>query len=150
MKVFEEFDFEDEPEKIPDNTVQVAKLVERALKGEHNKWEFIRDVGEFQAAVIINRSTNKLVKGFIKSTRALYKEYNKAIKNDKTNVDLTLALYELSQTVAFYKEEIKIVDDMIAEFRAYAFSGHLIDLAMGYTRPEEDLYDHRKPKPTNM
>ena len=152
MQVFEEFETEaeKEPEVQNNNVVKISKLVDRAMNGTHTEWEFIKTYDEMITALTAISATSKVIKGFKKSTRALYKEYIKLVKKNSSNLDLVLSLRELTRTINFYKEELNILDDMLDEFRVYARAGHMLEIVTGDIRKVEDLYDFRKPKPSSM
>ena len=150
MKVFEEFDVEPEVPKQPTKLDTVAQLIERALKNQHCNWEFIKSFEEFLMTLELVCAHKKIVKGFVKSTKSLYKVCRKSIKNDKSDLDVVISLTELEQTVMFYKAEIRTLEDMLQEFRAYTNKGHLAEMILGYKREEMDLYDHRRSKHKNI
>lgn len=146
MKVFEEFDFEEEMPKSPNEDV-LLKLLERAQKNEHGKWEFIRSLEELNAVFTFRRAIRKIVTGFKRSTLQLLKTYKKEVRTHSPNLDVLLAAEEMANAFEFYKKEIEIAEDMIDEYKAYTCSGHILDVALNTYRPTEDLYDFRKPKP---
>lgn len=152
MKVFEEFDFEDDEPMSREQArlQQVENMIDRALHGKHNEWEFIRSLAELEAAKIAVTATNKIIKGFTKSAKALLKAYRKEVKEKKGSTDTVVAIQELAKTIQFYSDEVRTVKDMIAEFKVYMSRGHFVEMLLGQHRTAEDLYDFRKPKPTNL
>ena len=130
---------------MEDNELQVAEqLIQRAKKGEHSEFEFIRSIEEYFAARTIKKTLRKVIKSFTTPRNNLYSAYIESIKAGTNNLNVILAFSELEQVIKFYEDEIWIISDMIDEYRVYVHSGHIIDTIIGNYRKEEDLVDFRK------
>jgi hypothetical protein len=72
-----------------------------------------------------------------------YKTYLNQIQSGDQDLQTLLALKQFKQCVSYYQREKEIAADMLDEYWAYIFSGHIIDTLVGNVRKEEDLMDYR-------
>lgn len=120
-------------------------LVERALRDEHTKFEFIRSFDELLASYKCKRAIKTVAKGFAKTGRNILKTYLNGIKNDEENLDLLFSYRQIKTCQDFYEKDAAIVADMISEYNCYLRYGHLIkSILLNQYRPEKDLTDWRK------
>ena len=128
-----------------DDSLELAEqLIQRAKKGDHSNFEFIRSLEEYAAAKMIKKALKKVVKSFDTPKNNLYRAHVKSVQEGEDELNVILAFSELVQVVNFYSDEIGIVSDMIDEYVSYVHSGHIWDTLVGNYRKEEDLVDHRK------
>jgi hypothetical protein len=80
---------------------------------------------------------------FKKLYDSTYKSYLAQVAMGNPDLETLMALKQFKICTDFYKDETKILNDMLSEYTEYVLSGHVIDTLVGNIRPDEDLYDHR-------
>jgi len=118
-------------------------LVKKALKGEHMEKEFICSLRGLSITRGYIKNCQTIINSFISVYNAMQLVYLEQIKLDKQDLDLVISMKQFERCFNFYKEERSIAEDMIKEYRAYVFSGHILDTLLGNPRKEEDLVDFR-------
>ena len=97
-----------------DDSLELAEqLIQRAKKGDHSNFEFIRSLEEYAAAKMIKKALKKVVKSFDTPKNNLYRAHVKSVQEGEDELNVILAFSELVQVVNFYNDEIEIVSDMI-------------------------------------
>lgn len=124
-----------------------TELVERAIKGEHSEFEFIRSWQERTAVKTYLFGTSAVIRVFKNLCKATYKTYLSQIATRTQDIQTILALKQFKQCLAFYEREFEIARDMIKEYWEYIWNWHVIDTLVGNYRAEEDLWDHRGKNP---
>lgn len=143
MNVFEEFpEIENKVEEQGDDAIE--KLISVALKGEHQKIEFLRSIDEYEAGSILLRANMKVSKAFKKQAKRLLKQYFSEIATGYSSIDTLKAYRTFAICASYYEVEAERVEDRLSEYRAYLTAGHWLDAFFGRERVEEDLYDFRK------
>ena len=122
----------------------IDALVNDALKGEHTKFEFIKNTNQLLFAYLCRRDRRKVVDLFKKLQKDFIKEYCKEIKFDLQDYDLVFTIKQLELVIDFYSKEAATLTEMITEYKEYLFSGHIFSsIIMGNERADEDLIDYR-------
>ena len=80
---------------------------------------------------------------FKKLYDSTYKTYMTQVASGESDLETLMALKQFKICMDFYKDETKILDDMLSEHTEYVLSGHVIDTLVGNIRSDDDLYDHR-------
>ena len=120
------------------------KLIEVAESGKHRDFEFITNIDSLATAKVLRDALEKLVTAFKKTAKMSYNLYLSRLKAGYDNVEFLLQYKTFSYCADYYKEEYKLVVNMIQEYHAYLLYGwHLIDHLLGREREEKDLYDYR-------
>lgn len=120
------------------------KLIEVAESGKHRDFEFIMNIDSLATAKVLRDALEKLVTAFKKTAKMSYNLYLSRLKAGYDNVEFLLQYKTFSYCADYYKEEYKLVVNMIQEYHAYLLYGwHLIDHLLGREREEKDLYDYR-------
>jgi hypothetical protein len=138
----------DDVEPLPSNPNEdvFKALVERALKGKQSDFEFLRSLNDRYAASVYQNGVNSTVKIFRNLYASTMKNYLNQVKTNSQDLQTLLALKQFRQCLDFYTVELQIIKELIQEYRAYIFSGHLLEALSGIERHDEDLWDHRRKK----
>ena len=104
----------------------ILKLINYAKTGEHKKVDQLRFFSEYLAAQATYRAAMKVVDILEYSANNLFKKYCKAVRSHQADVNLLLAYKQLQYTVNFYKEELKIIGDDMADYENYLWNGNFI------------------------
>lgn len=126
------------------NFEMVKQLMARARENKHSKFELITHISEYQAAFTCKSAVKKVATKFKKITNDIYKDYLKHVKNNGSDPQLLISVKEMERVAKFYKEEAKILSEMIKEYNLYIwYGGHFIKSLFGEVRAAEDLWDFR-------
>lgn len=109
---------------MDDTREVILQLVERALAGEHTKFERLRFFHEYIGARIVCKSTKKVVEALDCSADELFKNYCWAVRYQKADVNQLLAYKQLRQAVSFYEEELDIIENILSDYEEYLFAGN--------------------------
>jgi len=121
------------------------QLVDKALSGEHSKFEFIRDLNMRKTARLYRNSTKKVAELFDSLVQKLIKQYSEQVLGSIQSVELLLIMKQFEKCRDYYLKEKDIAKDMLSEFRTYLFSGHLFDqYVLAAYRPDYECVDYRK------
>lgn len=119
-------------------------IMKKGLSGKQSDFEFIKSWQHRQLVKQYAVGTTDIIKAFTKVFNTTYKTYLDQIKSDSQDLGLILALKQFKQCIQYYTEENLIALDMLDEYRAYVWNGHIVDTLIGNTRKDEDCVDHRK------
>ena len=118
-------------------------LVQKALKGEHMEKEFICSLRGLYITKKYIVGCQTVINSFNSICSAMLETYLEQIRAEAQDIDLLISMKQFEHCRNFYSEEMKIAKDMIKEYRAYVFGGHILDTLLGNPRKEEDLVDYR-------
>ena len=121
----------------------MSELIYNAERGQHRQFQYLRNYKEYFRSRQIRRALTILVSSLKQSLRRQFKNYCKAVTSGKADVIKLLAYSTSKVVLAFYEEELKIINDMIIEYECYLANGNLFDFILGTYRPAEKLWDHR-------
>ena len=139
---FNRLDFTD-PQLLKDGEELFQQLIKKALTGENSKFEFLRCWSDRLVIKQYLVGVNTVLKLFKTVEETAYKTYIEQIKMNIQDVGVVLALKQFRQCRDYYKKEKQIAKDMLSEYRAYVFGGHIWDTLVGNIRKEKDLVDFR-------
>lgn len=122
----------------------LSVLLDRADKGKHLDFKFIKTWREYWTVRSSLRSVEIVVKNLTKSYNSTFKKYCKAIPAGEAQFIKLIACSTLRSAITFYEEEYNILFDMLEEFETYAARGKFLDPLLFGQRPDQDLWDHRK------
>ena len=124
----------------------VKLLIERAASGEHVPFKFISSMPEYFTTRTSRKAVKTVVKTIQHSHDKLFKQYCKNITTGTADVKDLLICGVLKETIVFYKEEYKILSDMIDEYDEYLLTNinNLIGAVIFEERPDNKLWDHRE------
>lgn len=136
-------------EKIKEQNKEVLgseafkSLMEKALSNDAMEHVFLGSISEWQATRLVKRATKKVAEMF----QALADEgmiaYAKQIAEEKTDADLLFSIMQFQICADFYYKESRRAKDMLKEYHAYVFGGHMLDTIFNIPRREEDMVDYR-------
>jgi hypothetical protein len=122
-----------------------SELVKKALIGKQSDFEFIRSYEMLKVARLYRKGTKKVYKVFKSLHKALLKTYTNAIMTDDQKLDMIMSIKQFEVCYDYYKKEHAIAKDMLKEYQAYVFSGHILEQLFFYgVRPDEECVDYRK------
>ena len=120
------------------------EVLQTALSGKHREFNFLRNLTHLSNALEVRSGIKAINKTLKRLFKLMYKLYIAQVKENKQDINVVISLQQIIICIAYYKEELVIVNDMIHEYRAYVFGGHFLDTLLGKTRAEIDLVDYRK------
>ena len=119
------------------------QLMQKALRGESSKFEFLRCWADRLAAKAYLKGVQKVVSIFRNLETTTYKTYLEQIASGSQDLGVILALKQFIACREFYLKEMEIAYDMLDEYKSYIWGGHMIDTLLNNYRTEEDLVDYR-------
>jgi len=120
-----------------------TQLIEKALANENQPFQFIGSLQDRSVAKTCIKATKKIIKLFKKLEDSSALTYVELIKQGKQSVDVLLAHIQFKQCVKFYEKELFTLQDMLKEYRAYVFGGHVMKTLLGIYREKKDMVDYR-------
>lgn len=120
------------------------ELVEKALANENQDFQFIGNLTEWNVAKTCVRATKKIIKLFKGLEENSAQAYVELIKHGKQSTEVLLAHIQFKQCVKFYEKELFTLKDMLSEYKAYVWGGHVCRTLLGIYREEKDMVDYRK------
>jgi hypothetical protein len=110
---------------------------------EHTQFELIRNLPDYLSAYKTHKALKTLLSSLQYKMDELFNTYCKSVTKGSGQVSMLLSYTALNKIRNFYGEELVIVSDMINEYKAYVWHGHLLDTLFFIERKSEDLWDHR-------
>lgn len=126
------------------NVETISKLIEYARAGKHIEFQFITTWRVYKFYKKERKALRLVVKCLRKGCKNLLNNYCKNVKNGSADVINLVVLATLTNTLEFYIEELKILEDMIYEYNAYLLDGNLVYAFLEFPRQESELWDHRE------
>ena len=120
-----------------------TELVNKALKGEHTKFNFLRcwsDRTPVKQYIFGIKATLKMFSELVDKTTESYIDQ---IAKDEQDLGLILALKQFIQCKDYYEQELFLAEDILKEYWSYIFGGHVWDTLLGNIRKDEDMVDYR-------
>ena len=134
-----QFEFSEDPKKV------FEELVKKALSGKQSDFEFIRTYEMCKVARYYKISVKRVSKTFKTLYKKLMKTYAKDILTDEQKLEMLMSMKQFEICYNYYKKEYELAKDMLSEYRAYLFSGHIFDqLVLNGVRPDDECVDYRK------
>ena len=121
----------------------MSELVYNAESGKHRQFQYLSNYIEYRRARQLRRTHELLVASLKQSLTKQLKRYCKAVKACESDVTHLLAYKTTENILAFYEEELNIINSMIIEYECYLVNGNLLDFVFGYQRTADKLWDHR-------
>ena len=122
-----------------------GELVKKALGGKQSDFEFIRTYEACKTVRLYKVSVKRLSKVFKNLYKKLLKTYAKDIMTDEQKLEMLMSMKQFEICYNYFKKECAIAKDMLSEYRAYLFSGHIFDqLVLNNVRPDDECVDYRK------
>ncbi len=133
---------------MTDNKDEITELIARAIKGEHSKFEFIKNWPQAVFVVEYYHAMRKIIRAIKRAHKAMYQQYLIDVKEGSNDNIITVGgIYQLDTCVKFYAEEQELTHDILYEFYCYCLlSGNLINILAGEERPQEHLQDYREKR----
>ncbi len=111
---------------MDDSRELIIALINRAKSGEHTKFEQLRFFDDYAGARVVYSATKKVVATLEHSADRLFKNYCKAVKQQQADVNLLLAYKQFELAISFYREETRIVKDILTDYENYLSEGNFI------------------------
>lgn len=111
---------------MDDTKELLLSLIENARSGKHTKFEQLRFFDEYASGRATLNATKKVTDLLEDSANTLFKKYCKAVKRYQADVNLLLAYRQLQQAVDFYREEHRIIKDILVDYENWLFDGNFI------------------------
>lgn len=129
---------------LKDVTENLQVIIDRALAGIHVQDKFLKSVAEFSVALLYRSGIKKILKGFKKTLEKAQGDYIISVVNGSNLFSSMIIWAEFRQCYEFYKEELRLVTELLKDYHYYMFDGRVIKSLLGYVRPEEDLVPYDK------
>lgn len=124
-----------------------ARIIQRALEGEHTKFILLKSTYDLTRAKECKKAIKAVIKILTRIQNSLPKNINMYLAKGMTDEDIFNMTCDITSAYTFYQEELKIVKNIISEFRSYVRWGHFANIILfGFERPEEDMVDWRTTK----
>ena len=120
-----------------------TELVNKALKGEHTKFNLLRcwsDRTQLKQYILGLKDVVKMFRNSVKKSAEVYVDQ---IAKDEQDLGLILALKQFTQCKDYYEQELFLAEDILKEYWYYIFGGHVLDTLIGSIRRDEDMVDYR-------
>ena len=120
-----------------------TELVNKALKDEHTKFNFLRcwsDRTQLKQYILGLKDVVKMFRNSVKKSAEVYVDQ---IAKDEQDLGLILALKQFTQCKDYYEQELFLAEDILKEYWYYIFGGHVCDTLIGSIRKDEDMVDYR-------
>ena len=135
----DQIELTEDPKKI------FGELVKKALKGKQSDFEFIRTYEACKTARLYKISVKRVFKAFKTLYKKLMNIYAKDIMVDEQKLEMLMSMKQFEICYDYYKKEYELAKDMLSEYRAYLFRGHIFDqLVLNSVRPDDDCVDYRE------
>jgi hypothetical protein len=123
----------------------IRLLIERAESGEHVPFKLIQTMREYFTVRTSRRAIKSVIKTLQLNDKRIFKQYCKSTPTGNADVTKLLICNALQDAAEFYKEELKILTDMIDEYDEYLLTNinNLIGAVLFEERPVNKLWDHR-------
>lgn len=122
----------------------MSELLRQAEAGKHLDFQFLRNWQDFINARKFRYTLELVIDSVEISTKKLFKNYCLAVTKQKSDAMILIAYKTALKVLSFYREELRILKDMIDEYRAYLMSGNLLSAFLfNSQRPTEELWDYR-------
>lgn len=135
----EQIESSEDPKKV------FSELVKKALGGKQSDFEFIRTYEMCKTARYYKISVKRVSKTFKILYKKLMKTYAKDILIDEQKLEMLMSMKQFEICYDYYKKEYEIAKDMLHEYRAYLFGGHIFkQLVLNDIRSDDDCVDYRE------
>ena len=111
---------------MDDTRELIIALIDRAKSGEHTKFEQLHFFDDYAGARVVYSATRKVVATLEHSAANLFKNYCKAVMQQQADVNLLLAYKQLQLAISFYKEEVRLIKDILVDYETYLCEGNFI------------------------
>jgi hypothetical protein len=105
------------------------QLIEHALNDKHTEFEKLLYFDSYLGARITYRATKKVIDILDESADDLFNKYCKAIRKQQADVNMLIAYKQIQQAILYYKEEQKIIKDMLEDYEDWLREGHFFKAA---------------------
>ena len=100
-------------------------IIAKARKGEHTAFCLIKNHRSYAKAKAYRKACAAVAKALRKIAGRLTEDYLRSLDSGRPDSELLLACRRFLGYASFYEGELKIIESMRAEYRAYlAGSGH--------------------------
>lgn len=143
------FLFEDTKDKTGEEQEELFhELTEKALSGDHNEFEYIKNSTEWRIMRATKKGLKKIIELYEEVAESVYKAYCKTVLEGTADFNMLYAVRQFQECKIFYTEELNLALDMLDEYDAYIGQGHFLDqFIFGYNRESWHLWDHRQEGP---
>lgn len=115
------------------------KLIEHALTDEHTKFEKLLYFDTYAGARVAHRSVKKVIKVLYKAADSLFNTYCKLVSIQQADVNMLIAYEQIQQAIFFYKEEQKILKDILEDYESWLWDGHFFKAV--FCREMRDIWN---------
>lgn len=127
---------------MADNNI-LSELAAFADSGEHTKFQLLQNWQEYKHYRKVKYSIVVVLKFLSTMQQTQFKRYCEDIISGKQDIYKLLAYKYIAKILDCYKEELKVVQDMLDEYECYLMSGNWLDFVLLRQRPFDKLWDHR-------
>lgn len=133
----------DQIENVEDGGELFIQLVKKAMTEKNSDFEFIRNWEVRKVVKQYIYGVDQVIRIFSNLEKTTYKTYVNQVKTNTQDLQTILAFKQFNQCRKYYSKERDIALDMLDEYRAYIFGGHIWDTLVGNTRTDDDCVDYR-------
>lgn len=103
-----------------------AELIAHALTGENTKFTQLRFAEDYINTRITRIALKRVIRLLAQSADNIFKAYCKAVIQHQADVTALMAYKTLLQVVAFYQEELQIVNSELKDYESWLSEGNII------------------------
>lgn len=117
--------------------------MDKAQKGEHSKFEYIRCFRHYFAVLRMQSALKKVIKTFEEGVVKGSKLYASQVLIDKQDFNLLLSITKFDFVAEYYLKEYEILEDMKNEYKAFLEDNNWFKSFLGYYREDFQCWDYR-------
>ena len=112
-------------------------LLQAILENAESKpseFRFISSLADYGESLRLYKSTKLVIKILKSASNSIFKTYCKAVTSGISDVTQLLAFSQLDEVIAFYKQELNTINNMLDEYEEYLRHGNLLYAITGGER----------------
>lgn len=102
-------------------------ILNYASAEEHTKFRRLQNSTEYIESRLTRMSIKVLIRSLQSAANQVFKKYCKDVAKQQANVDSILAYNKFQYIIRFYKEEFRLIDEILNEYETYLAEGNFID-----------------------
>lgn len=121
----------------------LVQLLKQALEEEHSSPQWISSWEERNLIKAYIKDLKQIIKNLKITLKNATKIYIQQIETGTQDLEIILGIKQFTHCKKYYEEELNIFKDLLDEYRAYIWGGHVWDTLVGNIRKDEDMVDYR-------
>lgn len=124
--------------QVDDVITNIEEFLDRALSGEHDAPVTLKNTAQRLVAIELRNKYLVISRYFKEMAKYFENQAVKELKAQKrVDFNITIMIYNCNIAKQFYKDEAKMIEDMIKEYNDYILNNHVFsNLFLGRDRDE--------------